>query len=210
MPFESGKVIIRRYLRGPWCTWAQPMRVIGDDEGGLLLWQPVGSDFATLVDEDGSTPHDVPPGEMRAPRLTLRAWERYDVLILMRPAVAHSVWWFFDGDRFAGWYVNLEAPYTRWTGGVETTDHLLDIVVTPEREWRWKDEAELELRVGHPLYFDRAAADEVRAEGERLTRLIDAGRFPFDGTHTGFRPDPAWPPPALGDHDPRYPIHRPA
>jgi hypothetical protein len=59
--FEPGQVITRRYLRGQWCTWAQSMRVISDDETGLLLWQPDGSDLATLVDADGNTPHEVTP-----------------------------------------------------------------------------------------------------------------------------------------------------
>ena len=31
------------------------MQVISDDETGLLLWQPAGSDFAKLIDADGNT-----------------------------------------------------------------------------------------------------------------------------------------------------------
>jgi hypothetical protein len=39
----------------------------------------------------------------------------------------------------------------------------------------------------------------IRFEGERLIKVIEAGDFPFDGTHTGFRPDPAWLVPRLSD-----------
>ncbi|MFU8854788.1 hypothetical protein ACNAW0_28045 [Micromonospora sp. SL1-18] len=37
----------------------QPMRVIADNEDGLLLWHPAGSDFARLVDADGKTQHEL-------------------------------------------------------------------------------------------------------------------------------------------------------
>jgi hypothetical protein len=85
MSFEAGQAITRRYLRGQWCTWVQPMRVINDDEAGLLLWQPAGSDFAKLIDADGNTPHELTPDRMRDPGLTIHTWQG-DVLILMPPA----------------------------------------------------------------------------------------------------------------------------
>ncbi|MGC1212370.1 MAG: DUF402 domain-containing protein [Micromonospora sp.] len=193
MVFEPGQVITRRYLRGPWCTWVQPMRVLADDEKGLLLWHPAGSDFARLVDADGKTPHEVPVDRMRDPKLAVHTWQEFDILVLMPPRAAHSVWWFFRDGAFAGWYVNLETPYLRRPDGVDTTDHVLDIVVTPQRQWEWKDADEFHDRIGHALYFDTAAAAAVRAEGDQLIKLIEAGQFPFDGTWTDFRPDEQWP-----------------
>jgi hypothetical protein len=80
---------------------------------------------------------------------------------------------------------------------VQTKDLVLDIVVTPQRRWEWKDAEEFDRRIGQPLYFDRATAEVIRGEGDRLVRLIETGAFPFDGTHTGFRLDPAWPLPRL-------------
>ncbi|TYC20642.1 DUF402 domain-containing protein [Micromonospora sp. MP36] len=111
----------------------------------------------------------------------------------MPPAAAHSVWWFFQAGTFAGWYVNLETPYTRGPAGVDTNDQLLDIVVTPQRRWEWKDTDEFEARIGHPLYLDQATAAAVRAEADRVITRIEAGDFPFDGTHTDFRPEEGWP-----------------
>jgi hypothetical protein len=197
MRFEPGQTITRRYVRGPWHTWAQAMRVISDDDRGLLLWQPEGSEWARLVDADGNTPHEVAPDRMRDPELIVRTWDGNSVLILMPPGAAYSVWWFFEHDAFAGWYVNLETPFTRHDDAVETTDQVLDIVVDPDRTWKWKDTDEFELFTGHPLYFDAAGAAAIRAEGERLTGLIEAGAFPFDGTHTRYRPGPDWPRPRL-------------
>ncbi|MEV4347943.1 methyltransferase domain-containing protein [Actinoplanes sp. NPDC049596] len=184
MRFTEGQEIIRRYVRGPWTTWEQTVRVVADDDRGLLLWAPVGSRLATLVDADGRTGHDLSPDRMREPRLVAGSWQHVDVLMLMRPGVAHSVWWMFADGVFDGWYVNLEAPFTRTGDGVQTTDSVLDIVVSADRQWRWKDAAEFEGHVGDPLYFDRAGADAIRAEGERVVALIEAGAYPFDGTYT--------------------------
>ncbi|XVV17370.1 DUF402 domain-containing protein [Actinoplanes sp. CA-131856] len=154
MRFEAGRVITRNYVRGPWHTWAQAVRVVADDDGGLWLWQPVGADFATIVDADGKTGHDLSPGRMRDPRLVARRWQHVDVLMLMRPGAAH---------------------FARTGRGVQTTDSVLDIVVSAGRAWEWKDEDEFEGHVG-----------------ERVVKLIEAGDFPFDGSHTGFRPGRDW------------------
>ncbi|PWK40434.1 uncharacterized protein DUF402 [Actinoplanes xinjiangensis] len=131
---------------------------------------------------------------MRQPRLVPKIWRDHDILVLMPPDALHSIWWFFKQGRFVGWYVNLETPFTRHDEGVDTTDLVLDIWVEPSRSWEWKDEEEMAARIGRPLYFDRATAEAIRAEGERLIKLAEAADFPFDGTHLDFQPDPEWSP----------------
>lgn len=190
--FTRGQIILRRYYRGARYSFVKPMRVVRDDQDGLLLWMPAGSEFAVLTDADGNTPHDRPVGEMREPRLVRKVWRDNDILVLMPPGASHSIWWFFHQGGFAGWYVNLETPGTRRADGVETTDQVLDIWVEPDGRWAWKDEDEMAARTGKPGYFDSAEAAAIRAEGERLIKLAEAGAYPFDGTHADFRPDPAW------------------
>ena len=188
---------MRRYVRAGRTTFAKPMRVISDDAAGLLLWMPAGTEVAQLTDADGGTLHDRALHEMRRPRLIRRPWRDRDILVLMTPGAAYSVWWFFRGGVFDGWYVNLETPAPRHPGGVDTTDLVLDVVVDADRSWRWKDADEFAARVGDPDYFDDAAAERIRADGRRAAELATAGIFPFDGTHVGFRPDSAWPAPML-------------
>jgi hypothetical protein len=197
MPFTPGRTVLRRYFRASTYTFVTPMRVVSDDEAGLLLWMPAGTEVAGLTDEDDRTLHTVALEDMRAPRLVRKTWGENDILVLMPPDASYSVWWFFRRGAFAGWYVNLETPYRRYDDGVDTTDQVLDVVVAPDRTWAWKDEDEMAARIGRPSYFDQPAADAIRAEGERLIKLVEAGEFPFDGTNTGFRPDPSWPAPAL-------------
>jgi protein associated with RNAse G/E len=194
MPFKPGQIVLRRYFRGSRYTFVKPMRVVRDDESGLLLWMPAGSEFAVLTDTDGKTQHDLPLDEMRDPQLVRKVWQENGILVLMPREAAYSIWWFFNENGFLGWYVNLETPATRHDDGVDTTDLVLDVWVEPDRRWQWKDEDELASRTGRPLYFDRAEATAIRAEGQRLIDLAEAGAFPFDGTHIDFKPDPAWSP----------------
>jgi hypothetical protein len=195
--FAPGQLVLRRYFRASTYTFVKPMIVVGDDEAGLLLWMPAGTEVAGLRDEDDRTLHAVALDEMREPRLVRRTWGENDVLLLMPPGAAHSVWWFFREGEFAGWYVNLETPGRRHDEGVDATDLVLDVVVAPDRTWAWKDEDEMADRIGRPHYFDRDEAAAIRAEGERVIKLVEAGVYPFDGTHTDFRPGPSWPVPEL-------------
>jgi len=197
MPFAPGQLILRRYFRGERYTFVQPARVVRDDEAGLLLWLMAGSEFAALVDADGRTAHDLAVDDLRDPRLTRQTWRDHDVLMLMPPGAAYSIWWMFRDGEFALWYVNLETPAERDDEGVDCTDHVLDVLVEPDRTWSWKDEDEFAARTGRDGYFDAEAAGRIRAEGERLIKLAESGEFPFDGTLTDFRPDPAWRPAAL-------------
>lgn len=111
-----------------------------------------------------------------------------------------SVWWFFDPDgTFRAWYVNLEMPRGRTSFSTDRVDGALDVVVAPDRSWRWKDEDEADAAVACGRI---TAADLVRlrAEGERMIALAEAGAFPFDGTWCDFRADPAWPAPVMPAH----------
>jgi hypothetical protein len=64
---------------------------------------------------------------MRDSRLTVRAWQR-DVLILMPPTAAYSVWWFFEEDVFRV-VVNLDEHQVGRHDGVQATYLVLDTIV---------------------------------------------------------------------------------
>ncbi len=132
-------------------------------------------------------------------RLAHDVWQGPGVLKFMPVGEAHSVWWFRDDHgNFTNWYVNLEDPAIRWddgtVAGVDMVDQDLDIVVAPDRTWRWKDEDEFAERLAFPDHYWVPDSDSVWAEGKRVVERIEAGEFPFDGTWTDFRPDPSWEP----------------
>ena len=76
-------------------------------------------------------------------------------------------------------------------------DQALDLRIGPDRQWQWKDLEEFERFTGHPMYWNEAQAARIRASGDELVRLAEAGRFPFDGTWCGYRPDAGWTVPGL-------------
>jgi hypothetical protein len=188
-----GEMLLRRYFRGPHVSWAQAVHPVSDDERGLLVWLPTGAGFACRLDSGGAPAIE----EYAAAPLQRRTWADRDVLILHPPGAAHSVWWFFREGAFLGWYVNLEAVLARHPGGIDVVDHHLDVVVDPDRTWRWKDEDDFEACIDRPGFWTTAEAALIRAEGSRVAARAEAGAFPFDGTWRDFRPDPAWPLPKL-------------
>ena len=52
------------------------------------------------------------------------------------------MYWTLEWEQLS-WYVNLQTPTIVADGRIDTTDQALDIVVSPDGEWRWKDEDEL-------------------------------------------------------------------
>lgn len=125
-------------------------------------------------------------------------WRQHHALIVFREGEAHDVrlYWAEDDWAFRGWYVNLQAPVKRVPAGFDTADHILDIDVSPNRQWSWKDEDELTvaLAIGR---FSEDEATAIRAEGERVILDIEVRRWPFDASLVDWRPDPAWPVPTV-------------
>jgi hypothetical protein len=201
--FAPGRLLLHRAFVGERLVFLKLTRVVSHDERGLLLWCAYGTPMLISLDEDGAGIRDMPFAEWIGRREVLHERTRYapDMLVFIPPGAAHSVWFFWDprGGDFYGWYVNLEEPSVLWSdgelAGVDTTDQDLDLWVWPDRSWEWKDEDEFEERLAFPEHYWVADPEAVRAEGRRLAALAEAGLFPFDGTWTGFRPDPTlnWP-----------------
>jgi Protein of unknown function (DUF402) len=202
--FAVGRTVLYRNVGRDRVASVRPCRVIADDERGLLLWLAPRSPVAVEVAEDGRGIREMPFAEWIGLRHGLRTatWQGPGVLKFVPPGVDHSVWFFRDdAGRFTSWYVNLEERGVRWddgeAAGVDVVDQDLDLVVAPDRSWRWKDEHEFAERLAYPEHYwvrDEAA---VRAEGAAVIKKIEAADFPFDGTWTDFTPDPAWPTPDL-------------
>jgi Protein of unknown function (DUF402) len=199
--FAPGEVLLRRHWRGGRVSAMFMLRVAADDERGLRLWLPTGCPYWRYAGADGRTHRDAPIDQLPGGRLARAMWTGSDVMIWMPEGQSYSVGWHWTDGAFDGWRVSLEEPYVRWSdhgcAGVDTADHSLDVVVSPERSWRWQDEDEFDTRTGNPLYWTQAQALQIRHTGERMAKLAEAGAFPFDGTWTGFRPDASWTIPGL-------------
>jgi len=176
MRSRPGELAVRRhFMRGHDMSRAWCGRVAADDERGLWLWFATGSAFRDIGAVDGRPFREVPFDEWGRTERAMRElrWTG-DVLMLHPPGAAYSVWFFFRGadNGFDGWYVNLERPGARWATdtltGIDTVDYDLDVVVAPDRTWRWKDEDEFLAHLAVPdVYW---CDDEQAGGGADLQR----------------------------------------
>jgi len=125
---------------------------------------------------------------------------RNDTLRLMFPGACHSVSLFWEASgatrRLLRYFVNMEEPFRRTEMGFDTQDHTLDVVVTPQLGFTWRDEAELESHVALGFYTHELRA-AVRAEGERVIEAIAQGAHPCLQGWAQWSPDPRWQVPAI-------------
>ncbi|WUD73446.1 DUF402 domain-containing protein [Streptomyces sp. NBC_00510] len=177
----------------------RPVTVVRDDPELLAVWMAPGTECVKPVLADGSPIHHEPlETRYLKPRTTcVDRWWGAGVLKLARPDEPWSVWLFWEqGWRFKNWYVNLEEPRHRWPGGVDSEDHFLDIHVTPDRGWQWRDEDEFAQAQAAGL-MTAVTAERVREAGRRAVEAIGAWGHPFRDGWEHWRPNPAWPVPAL-------------
>lgn len=194
MTWREGDAFLVRYESGDGVIrGARPTRVVGERNGYLATWLPAGTPVATPILADGRGLRDCSLEERytlpRASRVA--GWRPSGILMLFPRGAAHSVWVFPRG-----WYVNLERRHTWTARGLDTRDHVLDIWCERPREWRWKDEDELEDAVAHGV-LAASRAEEIRAEGERVAEMIERWEPPFGDGWERWRPDAEWPLPQL-------------
>jgi hypothetical protein len=162
---NPGDTVEVRNVYGGRVTWAFPWRVIEDDGELLVTYLAPGTEGVSMGrDANGRYIDRWVTGE--APHF--HVWHTLHVLSLGRRGDAHSLWLLWnEAWEFEGWYVQLQEPLVARNGGLETTDHALDISVDPDGTWHWKDEDDLAEAVALGV-FDEAKAAAIRAEGERV------------------------------------------
>jgi Protein of unknown function (DUF402) len=184
-------------------VWAaRPMRLVRDEGDFAALWFPRGTRWKAPTTPSGR-PREEDRGE-RLAQCALRGdwvfrdaeWD-VDTLVLLREGAWHAVWvsWLPSGAHW-GWYVNLQLPYRRTEVGFETMDPVLDLIIDPDRSWRWKDERELETWVARGVCRPELA-DRIRAEGLEVAGRAERNETPFCEPWPEWRPEAAWELPAL-------------
>lgn len=196
-------VVLQEVWRGR--LWsARPLTVVEDRGDTVALWCPRGTGWKTAT-----TPPTRPRAPTRAERFVASLWRcdwvlgdfTWDVatLVLARAGDWHAVWvsWRESGEDW-GWYVNFQRPFHQTARCLQTMDLMLDITVSPDRRWRWKDEDEFGALVAAGL-IDTSEEARVRDEARRVIRAVEANEEPFNERWHEWRPNPAWLSPTLPD-----------
>ncbi|MFE0106361.1 DUF402 domain-containing protein [Streptomyces sp. NPDC059009] len=212
--WAPGSHILWRYRENAGSRFhiCRPVTVVQDTEEQLAVWMAPGTECVkpVILNGDVGTPvhHEPLATRYTKPRSVSRDhWFGSGVLKLARPGEPWSVWLFWEpGWRFKNWYVNLEEPLVRWSGGVDSEDHFLDISVHPDRSWHWRDEDEF-AQAQRAGLMDPATARHVRTAGRAAVDVIRSWGPPFSQNWQQWRPDPAWSVPVLPDDWDRTPAH---
>lgn len=169
----------------PWVSW--PVRVVADQAELLAVWWADGTPL---------TFHEHPLGRHPWSARPVFSCE-HGVLVLHTPGDRNAVWLFWDGPGRAvrHWYVNLQRPFVRTQGGLDTRDDELDIVVAVTGEFELKDRELVRARADEGRWSARDA-EAILAEGDRLARLLADGLWWWDRGWADWQPDASWSPPA--------------
>jgi hypothetical protein len=187
-------IVLREIWRGR--VWAaRPALVVLDEPNLRMFHVPAGTKERVPVDDRGA-----------ALRLPTERWRLAEatrpprrVLSFAFPDTPYAVLALWDEgpETFAGWYVNLQDPLRPGPLGYDTTDHVLDVRIAPDRSgWTWKDEDELEDAIERGLVTELQAA-WFRYWGERAVEHLLLREPPFDRDWQNWEPDPSWPTPTL-------------
>jgi hypothetical protein len=197
-PFlATGEPLLWRYGRS-----IDPMRVVRDDERGLVAWLAADTELLSWRPADGRATREVPLVERfdveRSP--TIEPWRGGGVLRIAPTGKPWSVWIFWEDDgTFAGHYVNLELTHRRRGGETATRDLTLDLWLEPSGVLWLKDADEVDAGVacGH---YPADLADEIRALAEwARADLVEDRDWPLDEEWTTWRPPTGWTAPSLPD-----------
>ncbi len=125
-------------------------------------------------------------------------WLTNRVLILMEPEKYYATFLIWENatDEFKGYYINFQTPFQRSHCGFDTLDLELDIVIDPQFNWTWKDEALYHAGIDAGCILP-AWVDEIEKAGQGIAEMIRGHRYPMDGSWVDWRPDSAWSPPRL-------------
>jgi hypothetical protein len=159
-----GDIVVKRSIYRGNVRWALPHRFVGTWGDCIAIYcGPGDAGKATLRGTDGYLKRwmsDAPPRSY--------TWERGAVLRFERPGAAHNIEVLWDLDWVLhGWYVNLQSPIAVHGRFIDTADQALDVLVSADGSWEWKDEDELAEGVDLGIWTEAEAA-EIRAEGERV------------------------------------------
>lgn len=125
-------------------------------------------------------------------------WRTNRLLILLQPEKYYASYYFWqaDNDQFLCYYINFQLPFRRSTIGFDSFDLELDIIIEPTYEWRWKDMEDYQRGIKCGILHEEWVR-EIDAARQEVFEKLGTRAYPFDGTWSGWRPDPNWSLPTL-------------
>ena len=157
-------------------------RVVLDEPAVIALYQPTGAPISRrLGPRGGPRGRSLPSSEWDG-RRSIETWGYRPTVRLHPVGKSYAVirTWVEADQDFAGWYVNLEQPWTRTEVGFDSRDDVLDVVVTDDLgECNLKDEDELAFSVESGV-MTKQEAEQIRHTAREAIEDVQRRRWPFD------------------------------
>lgn len=176
----------------PGGIWAAiPATIVKDSSDLVSLYIAPGTTFAG---PDCSRDEHLHAAATGAWKLKRYEWTGQHHLWSSLPGEAASIWtiWSAPDWTHVGWKVNPETPLKRTPLGFDTTDHVLDAVISADlTSWQLKDEDELAVAVDLAL-FSVAEAEQIRRETQRIAGKCVTSRRRHLQEWAAWRPPAGW------------------
>ena len=187
--WNYGDTILARHIFRNKVWYAIPAFVVDDSSDRLVTFFPAGTKLKiTWVDFN--------KGSIDGP--CTHFWHTNDVLTICEYGALHSVslFWKTGGCHFANWYIDFQDPMRRTPDGIVTFDRSLDIVVSPDMKWRWKDEDHYR-RIQELGWITSEMVELIEKERQIVVERIENRENPFSEPWQEWRPDSSWTIPEL-------------
>lgn len=195
--FRRGERVALREVWDGRVFYARPVTVVEDTPTRSMFYVPPVVRSLVPEDDEGA-PLRLPDRDWHLERHEVR---HHPFLSFAFPDTPYAVLasWDRETGEFREWYINLQSPLRRTDVGFDTEEHVLDVLIPPDRStWAWKDEDELEQAIDEGL-FTEEEAERFRAAGERAVEQIILREPPFDEDWEHWTPEPEWDTPELPD-----------
>lgn len=195
MAWNAGDPVVLREIWKDRIWAARPVTVVDDAPEVKMFYVHAGMRWKSPADPNGEWLR-LPAGNwILADRVSTKrhalsfAWPDLDYAVLAN--------WDANSNEFLGWYINLQTTLHRTAMGFDYVDHVLDVVVAPDRSsWEWKDEDEFSEAQKLGL-ISATEARAIREEGELAIERLTNHLPPFDRFWEEWKPNAAWNPPDL-------------
>ncbi|MFT5378566.1 MAG: hypothetical protein ACI906_005412 [Candidatus Latescibacterota bacterium] len=153
----------------------KPVTLIEDSAAQLVFWLPLHT--PTMKPELLNPTADGPRRWDLGWHLVESVW-RTEVLLVIKPDQRRATFVRWTKERaFYGWYINMQSELRRTYLGFDMLDYQLDILVDPDRSWRWKDKDELELAIDLGR-MTPAQGEAVEREAQRAIAELENNEGP--------------------------------
>jgi len=178
--------------------WTYPTIVVQDTTELIVLYLPAG--VLGKNTDHRPTPKELVSAEIL--NIVDHQWTRTDVLMLIVPEESFStfIMWNTGTKDIDCWYINLQEPIRRTKIGFDTTDNMLDVVISSDMsEWNWKDEDEF-TEAQNVGFYSPEKAREIWDAGEKAVELVTKERRALYEQWRNWSPNPKWEIPKLSPY----------